>query len=263
MNQAYLALLLSLLAGAATAVGGLTVFFRKNIKPTPLSFTLGFSAGIMIYISIACMMVESSDFFKVQYNDTISGLCTIVFTAAGMLLCVLIDTFVPKTHSIYAANGEVKMQDNKSVRLYRASMLTAVTIALHNFPEGIATFMAGYGDVSEGISMALAVALHNIPEGIAVSVPLCYATGSRSRGFIYSALAGLAEPLGAMLAYLVLAPFISDYLLGAIYAVVAGIMLSISFGELLPASREYGHHNASLFGVLSGLVLIAAGLIIA
>ncbi|HRV99825.1 MAG TPA: zinc transporter ZupT, partial [Aminobacteriaceae bacterium] len=157
-------------------------------------------------------------------------------------------------------DSEQKPQNNK--RLIRMGILTALAIAIHNFPEGLATFTAALTDPNLGIAIAVAIAIHNIPEGIAVSVPIYYATGSRRKAFNYSFLSGVSEPIGALLAWLVLAPFLSGALFGVIFASVAGIMVFISVDQLLPAARKYGEHHVSIYGLVIGMMIMAASLLL-
>ena len=146
--------------------------------------------------------------------------------------------------------------------LMRVGLLTALAIAIHNFPEGLATFVSALQSPSVAIPIVAAIAIHNIPEGIAVSVPIYQATGSRRKAFCYSFLSGLAEPLGALLGWLVLRPFMNDTVLGILFAGVAGIMVFISFDELLPAAREYGEHHLSLYGLIAGMAVMAVSLLL-
>jgi ZIP family zinc transporter len=147
-------------------------------------------------------------------------------------------------------------------KLLRLGAFTAIAIAIHNFPEGIATFMAGISDITVGVSIAIAIAIHNIPEGIAVSVPVYYATGSRKKAFTWAALSGLAEPLGAAVGYFILSLFTNPLVLGYVFAIVAGIMIYISFDELLPAAHRYGKHHVAIYGLVSGIILIGLSLLI-
>lgn len=144
----------------------------------------------------------------------------------------------------------------------RLGVFTALAIAIHNFPEGIATFVSAFQDPGVAIPIVAAIAIHNIPEGIAVSVPIYQATGSRQKAFLYSFLSGLAEPIGALLGWLILIPIMSDMVYGIIFAGVAGIMVFISVDELLPASREYGEHHLSIYGLIAGMMVMATSLLL-
>jgi ZIP family zinc transporter len=147
-------------------------------------------------------------------------------------------------------------------KLLRIGTFTAVALAIHNFPEGIATFMAGMSDITVGISIAIAIAIHNIPEGIAVSVPVYYATGSRKKAFMWAALSGLSEPVGAAFGFLIISFFHEPVILGFVFAMVAGIMIYISFDELLPAAHKYGKHHTAIYGLVSGIILIGISMLL-
>ncbi|NLL36261.1 MAG: zinc transporter ZupT, partial [Fretibacterium sp.] len=187
----------------------------------------------------------------------------------GIVLVMLIDKFVPSTENPHEAHrveelnpSAVPQTQKKDGDLMRTGVLTALAIAIHNFPEGIATFMAGLQDPGLGVPIAVAIAMHNIPEGIAVSVPIYYATGSRKKAFCLSFLSGLAEPIGALLAFLVLTPFLSETLFGLLFAGVAGIMVFISVDQLLPAARQYGEHHISIYGLILGMAVMAVSLLL-
>jgi ZIP family zinc transporter len=140
-------------------------------------------------------------------------------------------------------------------------LFTALAIGIHNFPEGLATFTAALTDPGIGIAIAVAIAIHNIPEGIAVSIPIYYATGNRKKAFLLSFLSGLAEPVGALVGYLILMPFLSPVVFGVLFAAVAGIMVFISLDELLPSAREYGEHHLSIYGLIAGMLVMAISLL--
>jgi ZIP family zinc transporter len=141
-------------------------------------------------------------------------------------------------------------------------LFTALAIAIHNFPEGLATFTSALKDPYMGLSIAVAIAIHNIPEGIAVSVPVFYATKNRNKAFLYSFLSGLAEPLGALIGYLILLQFFSELVFGIVFAMVAGIMVFISLDELLPTAEKYGEHHLAMYGVISGMIVMALSLLL-
>ena len=221
-------LLLTLLAGLATGIGSAIAFFAHRTNVRFLSFSLGLSAGVMIYVSFVELFAESPSFENPH-----------------------------EMHSVEEMNR--RPRDRK---LMRMGLMTALVIGIHNFPEGIATFMSAIDNPTLGIAIAAAIAIHNIPEGIAVSVPIYYATGSRRKAFLLSLSSGLAEPVGALLAYAVLLPFLSPTLLGCLFGFVAGIMVFISLDELLPAAEEYGEHHISIYGVVTGMALMAVSLIV-
>lgn len=152
--------------------------------------------------------------------------------------------------------------DHKHHALMRMGVFTALAVGIHNFPEGLATFIGALQDPTLGVSIAIAIAIHNIPEGIAVSVPLYYATKDKWKAFKYSFLSGLAEPVGAAIGFLLLMPFMNGLMYGAIFAGVAGIMVYISLDELLPAAEEYGEHHVAITGVMMGMAVMALSLVL-
>src|SRR5690606_4967079 len=195
---------------------------------------------------------------------------TITAFFGGILLIGLIDKFIPSFENPHEMRAVEEMTDAKRKKpknnLYRTGIFTALVVAIHNFPEGIATFMTAMNDTTVGIAIAIAVAIHNIPEGIAVSVPIYYATGNRKKAFLYSFLSGLAEPVGAVLAYLLLLPFLtagnSDVFYASTMASVAGIMVFISLDELLPSAEEYGEHHWGIYGLIGGMAVMAVSLLL-
>ena len=263
------ALLLTTFAGLSTGIGSAIAFVAKRTNTKLLTFSLGFSAGVMIYISFVEIFPEAKHSFVSHFGSFTGNLYTIASFFGGMLLIALIDKLIPTFENPHEMRS-VEAMDNKSEaakfnKLYRMGILTAVAVAIHNFPEGIATFMSAINDPALGIAIAIAIAIHNIPEGIAVSVPIYYATGSRKKAFFYSFLSGVAEPVGAFLAYLVLMPFLnsdnSGIIFGIIMAGIAGIMVFISLDELLPSAEEYGEHHIAIYGLISGMIIMAVSLL--
>ncbi|MDL2320694.1 zinc transporter ZupT [Alistipes sp. OttesenSCG-928-B03] len=258
------ALLLTLGAGLATGVGSAIAFFAKTTSRKFLSFALGLSAGVMIYVSFMELLYTSRIELGAIAGERMGTVTTVIAFFLGVAVAALIDKAVPSVenpHEIRTVE-DLSNPPSKEKRLARMGMLTALALAIHNFPEGIATFMSAVEQPEIGAAIAVAIAIHNIPEGIAVSVPIYYATGSKKKAFWYSFLSGLAEPLGAILAWLVLMPFMSPQLLYCSYAAVAGIMVYISLDELLPAAREYGEHHISIYGLVSGMAIMAVSLIL-
>lgn len=244
------ALILALGAGLSTLLGALVVFFTPNKSEKLVSASLGFAAGVMLVVSFADLYQEAQHLLSVGPGHTMGTFMAVAFFIGGLLLAMGIDHFVP--HSEYNAELGEKPHQN----LFRVGFISTLAIGLHNFPEGIATFIAGYQDATLGISIAVAIALHNIPEGISVAMPIYYSTGSRKKAFKYCFLSGIAEPVGALLAFLILRPFISDLLLGGVFALVAGIMVYIALEELVPSSRQYGQDRLALLATLAGVVVM-------
>ncbi|MGM0597939.1 MAG: zinc transporter ZupT [Myxococcota bacterium] len=271
MSIYYLAFGLTLFAGLATGIGSALAFFAKRTNPRFLSLALGFSAGVMIYVSMLELFPESKTMLSKLYGENTGYLFATISFFGGMGLIALIDKLVPNfenPHELKDVSEMDKMTKEqkdalqKSNDLMRMGILSAIAIAIHNFPEGIATFAATIEDPAIGVSIAIAIAIHNIPEGIAISVPIYYATGNRKKAFFYSFLSGLAEPLGAVLGFFLLYSIFDASVLGFIFGGVAGIMVFISLDELLPAAEKYGEHHWSIMGVIAGMAVMAASLLI-
>jgi len=268
MDNLLLAFGLTLFAGLATGIGSVLAFFTSTTNTKFLSYSLGFSAGVMIYVSMIEIFPKAQESLTVEFGEKLGAWYTVIGFFGGMLLITLIDKFIPKQgnpHEIHrvedmdeAAAKKAKQQG----QLMKMGTFTALAIAIHNFPEGIATFMATLQDPSLGIPIAVAIAIHNIPEGIAISVPIYFATGSKKKAFKLSFLSGLAEPAGAIIAYFLLMPFLSDGLFGIIFAGVAGIMVFISLDELLPAAKKYDETHKSIYGLVAGMIVMALSLLL-
>ncbi len=261
MGNVWLAFGLTLIAGLSTGIGSLIAFFAKKTNTKFLSTSLGFSAGVMIYVSMVEIFANASDMLSEVHGEKIGVLYTVIAFFAGMLFIGFIDKLIPSEKNPH----EVKMvetedEDVKKDKLKRTGVLTALAIAIHNFPEGLATFVAALQEPRVAIPIVVAIAIHNIPEGIAVSVPIYYATGSKKKAFLYSFASGLSEPIGALIGYLILMPFMNDTISGILYAAVAGIMVFISIDELLPSAREYGEHHLSIYGMIAGMAVMALSL---
>ncbi len=259
------ALLLTLFAGLSTGIGSAIALVARHTNKKFLSFSLGLSAGVMIYISFVEILAASrADLAGIMGAKTGNLVATLSFFG-GILIAAVIDRLVPSGENPHEMRRLEELGGHKrrpARDLGRMGVFTALAVAVHNFPEGIATFMAAAGSPSIGIPIAIAVAIHNIPEGIAVSVPIYFATKSRRKAFWLSFLSGLAEPVGAVAAYLVLLPFMSPVLLGCVFAAVAGIMVFISLDELLPAAQEYGEHHVAITGLIAGMAVMAVSLVL-
>lgn len=254
-----LALLLSLFAGLATVIGGFLTFFIKRTNIKGLSIGLGFSAGVMIFLSFT-EILRSSTLMLAKYFPTHANWVVFSGFLFGMIVAILIDYFIPDhiDEDLFCD----KKQCGHHHRIKRAGLLTAVAISVHNFPEGMATFFVTTQNVTLGASVAIAIALHNIPEGIAVALPIYHATGKKRLAIWYTFLSGISEPIGALIGLFALQYFLPQMAIGFLFAAVAGIMIYISFDTLLPLSREYGDGHYSVFGIMSGIFFIWISLLL-
>ncbi len=265
MGNVYFAFGLTLFAGLATGIGSLLAFLCKTTNRKFLSVALGFSAGVMIYVSFIEIFFKAKESLVSVMGDRMGYWTTVIAFFGGIAFIALIDRFVPSEENPHEVHNPEALNDegakNNFQKLHRTGVFVALAIAIHNFPEGLATFIGALQDPALGIAIAVAIAIHNIPEGISVSVPIYYATGNKKKAFIYSFLSGLAEPVGALIGYTILRPFMSPTLFGITFAGVAGIMVFISFDELLPAAREYGEHHLSIYGLITGMIVMSISLL--
>lgn len=258
---------LTLFAGLATGVGSALAFFAKRTNTKFLSVALGFSAGVMIYVSMIEIFFKAKDSLVVVLGERGGYWATVGGFFAGIFFIALIDKLIPsyenphEMHRVEEIDAAQAKAENMK-RLMRTGMFTALAIAIHNFPEGLATFMAALKDPSLGIPIAVAIAIHNIPEGISVSIPIYYATNSKKKAFWLSFASGLAEPVGALIGYFIISWFMNDIVFGVIFSAVAGIMIYISLDELLPAAEEYGEHHLSIYGLIAGMIVMAISLLL-
>ncbi|KKB33419.1 zinc transporter ZupT [Bacillus thermotolerans] len=260
-----IAFALTLMAGLATGIGSILAFFTKTTNTKFLSIALGFSAGVMIYVSMIEIFVKAQDALTNEFNE-LGNWITVASFFGGMLLIALIDKWIPKQKNPHELK---KVEDlaspvtvSQQPQLMKMGLFTALAIGIHNFPEGIATFAAAVQDPSLGVAIAIAIAIHNIPEGIAVSVPIYFATGDKKKAFKFSFLSGLSEPIGALVAWLFLMPFLNEVMFGIIFAAVAGIMVFISLDELLPAAKRYDEEHLSIYGLIAGMAVMAVSLLL-
>jgi len=257
-----LALLLTLVAGLSTGIGSGIAYFIKKPKIVYLSFSLGLSAGVMIYISFMELLPGAIDDLGKVCGELLAKVWALAAFFIGIAVMAVIDLLVPEQENPheYAGLDEPTARPAGS-KLMRTGLMTALAIAIHNFPEGLATFAAALGDLKLGVFIAIAIAIHNIPEGIAVSVPIFFATNNKNKAFFYSFLSGLSEPVGAIIGYLILMPFLTPALLAALLAFIAGVMIYISLDELLPMAHRYGHGHLVIAGIVAGMLIMAISLL--
>jgi ZIP family zinc transporter len=265
LNTILFAFAITLFAGLSTGVGSALAFFAKHTNTRFLAVSLGFSAGVMIYVSMIEIFVKAKNELVNVYGLREGYWFTVLAFFGGILIIAIIDKLIPSAENPHEMHSIEELgqseEELKSKKLMRMGTFTALAIGIHNFPEGLATFTAALTSPHLGIAIAVAIAIHNIPEGIAVSVPVYYATGSKRKAFWLSFLSGLAEPVGALIGFLVLMPFLSPALFGVLFAGVAGIMVFISLDELLPSAEKYGEHHLSIYGLIAGMVVMALSLL--
>lgn len=270
----------TLLAGLSTVVGALLVFFTDVNNRKFLSVALGFSAGVMMYVSFMEIMPTATAYLAVEHPEKKTEMLMLLGFVLGVAIIAIIDKFVPDDTNPHLPRSEDEIDEvregeyqlsefcvvneltpEECIKLEKLGFMTALGIAVHNFPEGLATFMSAMVSPELGISIAIAIALHNIPEGIAVAVPIFQSSGSKARALKLTFFSGFAEPLGGLAGYFLVRPFMTDTIFGMVFAVVAGIMVYISLDELLPASREYGEEHLSIYGVVAGMVVMGISMI--
>ena len=266
-----LAFSVTLFAGLATGIGSTIAFFTKTTNKSFFALSMGFSAGVMIYLSFAEILPKATGYIQSETGSVEAAAIAAGALIGGMVLMALIDAVVPSGANPHE-NTQVELLGStqtpiegigvESQRLLKMGVFLALAIAIHNFPEGLATFLLVLDDPEIGIALAVAVAMHNIPEGIAVSVPVYYATKSRLKAFRLSFLSGLAEPAGAVIGYLILAPFLSDFLLGVIFAAVAGVMTFLAIDTLLPTAKNSARGHLTVYGFMLGMSVMAMSLVL-
>ena len=255
-----IALLLTLFAGLTTAIGGGIAFVVKKNNLKALSVGLGFSAGVMIFLSFNEIIPEAGQMLSVNFPNDYKWIVYAGFTV-GIVVAILIDYFLPD----HIDTEELLNPEAPCIhkhKLKRAGLFTAIAICVHNFPEGMATFLTTTQNITLGLSVALAIAIHNIPEGIAVALPMYHVTGKKRYAMLYAALSGITEPIGALVGMFIFGLFLPQVLVGALMAAVAGIMIYISFDTLLPLAKEYGNWHLSMVGIVSGILFIWISLIL-
>jgi zinc transporter, ZIP family len=299
MQEVWMAMGLTLFAGMATGIGSIIAFAAKRTNYRFLSVATGFSAGVMLYVSFVEILAKGGQALAAAYGEYWGAWANAGAFFSGILLIGLIDKLIPAAENPHEIHSEAELeplhkrtvsevaasagnsdsanatehivsgQNHKQRKLLRMGLFTALAIAIHNFPEGLATFLAALQDPQLGVAIAVAIALHNIPEGVSVSVPIYYATGNRRKAFCYSVLSGLAEPFGAVIGYLLILYFfggssgaIPPEIMGMLFGGIAGVMVYISLDELLPTSRAYGKGHDSLFGLMGGMLVMALSLLL-
>ncbi len=265
-NTILFAFALTLFAGLSTGIGSAIALLANRTNTAFLTVALGFSAGVMIYVSFVEIFFKAKTELVSALGEVAGNWVVAASFFGGMAVIALIDKLIPSIENPHEVHHKEDIKTGKNLgdskRLMRTGLYTAMAIGIHNFPEGLATFTAAIQDPNLGFAIAIAIAIHNIPEGIAVAVPVYYATGSKKKAFWLSFLSGLAEPVGALVGFLLLMPFMTPVVFGMLFASVAGVMVFISLDELLPSAREYGEHHLSIYGLVAGMMVMAISLLL-
>ncbi len=259
-NQA-IAFALTLIAGLATVIGGSVSFFVKRSNLRLLAVGLGFSAGVMIYMALTEILKEAQEFSAVYFGEK-AALITFVGFFCGIGIAALIDYFLPAHFGDDLIDKDPENISEDDVKIKKAGLLTAIAISLHRFPEGLTMFLVASTNVKLGIPLAIAIAIHNLPEGIAIGLPMYHATGKKRYAMLFSFIAGISGPIGALIGFMLIKIFMPQMAIGILFSIVAGIMVYISLDTLLPTAREYGENHDVMAGILSGMFFIGAGLLL-
>ena len=247
-------------AGLATVIGGFIVLATKNPQPRLLAFGLAFAAGAMVYVSLAEILYKSTVAFANVYGDALGFTYGNLWFLAGIFFIAAIDRIFPNPHErLNMDPSEIDGQSKEYIK--RVGLMTAIAITAHNFPEGLATFFAMLESPEVGLSLAFAITLHNIPEGVSIAIPVFFATNNKWLAIGACLLSGLAEPIGAGIGYLILGPHLSEAVFGAVFGVIAGVMVFLSLDELLPAAKHYSKGHETVYGLVLGMGLMALSLI--
>lgn len=257
----FTAFAITLAAGMFTVLGSAMVMFSKTPNPRALSFGLAFAGGAMVYVSLTEIFSKSTASFVQAYGEKYGFAAATLAFLAGLGFITLIDLLVPNPHETLDAHDPT-FQDTKRQHIARVGMMAATAITAHNFPEGLATFFATLENPAVGMPLALAIAIHNIPEGISIAAPVYYATQSKKLTVFACFVSGLAEPLGAILGYTLLKPFLSPAIFGVIFGLIAGVMVFLALDELLPAAKRYSSGHETVYGLTSGMAVIALSLVL-
>lgn len=259
MSNYVLPLILTLCAGMSTLLGGFITFLIKRNNLKALSVGLGFSAGVMVYISLAELMTEAPEMLNEYFGVLPAKAMAFGGFVIGIIVATLIDYFIPDhIESDFLTTNQHTEQNHK---IRRAGLITAIAVTLHNFPEGMATFLVSSQDLILGIPVAIAIAIHNIPEGIAIALPIFHATGKKRLAILYTFLSGISEPIGGLIGVVLLKTLLPAPTIGIMTAAVAGIMVYLSFDTLLPLAREYGENHHVIIGIISGMLVMGLSLI--
>lgn len=240
------AFILSIIAGLSTIIGSFIIFIDNYKSNRVVVASLSFAAGVMICVSLTDLLPNSYKYILNSNNIIPKTILTLIFMSLGIILSMTIDKYLS-----FESNNV-----NKDNSLYKIGIITMIAIIMHNIPEGIATFITSNNNIKLGITITIAIALHNIPEGISIAIPIYHSTNNKLKAFLYTAVSGTSEVVGAILAYVFLAPLVNNFIMSALYAIIAGIMIHISVYELIPGAYKEGTLKPVIKYFIIGFVIM-------
>ena len=264
-DHGQIALALTFLAGLATGIGGLIGLSSRRFSIEFITMALGFSAGAMIYVSLVEILPKARLALQPLLGVQLGYACAVLAFFAGILVMAILDGLLPAhpaPESIQDLAESLDQPGPQRSKLLRMGIFSALALFIHNFPEGLATFLGALDNPKVGLSIAVAIAIHNIPEGLAVSAPVFFATRSRAKAFWIAFLSGMAEPLGGLMGYFLFRSFPNPLIFGLVFAAVAGVMVYVSLDELLPTATGYGNHRLAITSLIFGMLVMSAGLVL-
>lgn len=240
MDNIRIPLILTTISGLSTILGAILIFIKVKKVNNILSFSLMFSATIMLGISLTDLIPNAYSYFSRFYSIKFIILAILI----GSIITFIIDEYMDYN----------KKTDNNN--LYKIGIFSMIAIIIHNLPEGVITFMSSYNNLTLGISLTIAIACHNIPEGISLSLPIYYSTNSKKRALLYTFISGVSEPIGGLLIFLIFKKFLNDFILNFILLIVAGMMIYLSLVKLLPEAIRQKNVKNMILAIFIGIIIL-------
>lgn len=238
MNEIYTIIITSI-AGISTLLGNILLFIPIRYKNKLLSFSLGLSFIVMFLISIIELIPDALLLYLNKFNFFGLFISALFFLMFGVFIVKLCDKKI-----------------NNDDMLYRVGVLSMLSLLVHNIPEGIICAMTSMSNIELGLKMTFIIMLHNIPEGICIALPIYYSTKSKFKAFVYTAISGLGEIVGALITILFLKRFITPLFLFAVLLITAGIMIYLSLNKILKTGVTYKEYYWLILGILFGIVVL-------
>ncbi len=237
-----------------TTFGSAMVFFMKNKMNKKIEkLLLGFASGVMIAASIWSLMIPSINMAEEQ--GKVAWIPASVGFLLGILFLLVLDSLIPHLHLESSEPEGIKSKLKKTTMM-------VLTVTLHNIPEGMAAGVTFAGAIIENtgvtiagaFALAIGIAIQNFPEGAIISMPLKSEGVSKLKAFLYGALSGIVEPIGAIITILFANAIIP--ILPYLLSFAAGAMIYVVVEELIPETKVGEHSNIGTIGVAIGFVIM-------